>query len=361
LDPTSLPGKLASVSSLQLNRPGSPLIPAGRMAAVNRKFHAVFPGITSIYFVWISRAGSFYSERVMAGVHAVTDPTPLIIQRGDQPLSAPASRSMLVNGTRREIVADTRTSLLDFVREHLDLTGTKKGCDQGPCGACTVPVNGVRINSCLSLAIMHDRDEVTTVEGLSATALHPLQQAFVKHDGFECGYCTPGQICSAVGALDEVGRGVPSHVTEELVEPMKASPTEMRERMSGNICRCGAYSNIQDAIAHSRTEHTDTSSARLSRRGGSGLSTQRLRWPRPACSAWRSNNLSSFSAPLNRCYRTERSSPMWGDPPERRPFVFSFEFFTGALVGLGLTAFLMMLLSALTGYKLQPRRTAQTS
>ncbi|WP_260159510.1 2Fe-2S iron-sulfur cluster-binding protein [Sphingomonas sp. BK345] len=171
--------------------------------------------------------------------------------RDSDPLAEPASaRSIVVNGVRRPFPADPRTSLLDFLREHLNLTGTKKGCDQGQCGACTVLVNGTRINSCLSLAIMHDGDEVTTVEGLgSASALHPLQRAFIKHDGFQCGYCTPGQICSAVGALHEVERGVPSHVTEELVEPMHASRSEMRERMSGNICRCGAYSNIQEAIA----------------------------------------------------------------------------------------------------------------
>ena len=158
--------------------------------------------------------------------------------------------SMFVNGERRVISADTRTTLLDYLREHLDLTGTKKGCDQGQCGACTVLVNGTRINSCLSLAIMHVGDEVTTIEGLGSPGdLHPLQRAFVAHDGFQCGYCTPGQICSAVGAIGEVERGVPSHVTRDLDDDMMPNRYEMRERMSGNICRCGAYSNIQDAIA----------------------------------------------------------------------------------------------------------------
>jgi xanthine dehydrogenase YagT iron-sulfur-binding subunit len=154
-----------------------------------------------------------------------------------------------VNGQRRELELDTRTTLLDMLREHLHLTGTKKGCDQGQCGACTVIVDGRRINSCLSLAVMHEGAEVTTIEGLGTPAgLHPLQAAFVKHDGYQCGYCTPGQICSAVAALDEIRRGVPSHVSTDLNAQPLLSPAELRERMSGNICRCGAYSNIIDAI-----------------------------------------------------------------------------------------------------------------
>jgi len=144
---------------------------------------------------------------------------------------------------------DTRTTLLDLLREHIHLTGTKKGCDQGQCGACTVIVNGRRINSCLSLAIMHDGDEVTTIEGLGTPQkMHPMQTAFVKHDGYQCGYCTPGQICSSVAVLDEIQRGIPSHVTADLNAKPLLSPMELRERMSGNICRCGAYSNIIDAI-----------------------------------------------------------------------------------------------------------------
>lgn len=155
-----------------------------------------------------------------------------------------------VNGSEVSLEVDTRTTLLDFLRDHLGLTGTKKGCDHGQCGACTVLVNGMRINSCLSLAVMHTADRVTTIEGLGTPAdLHPLQAAFVKHDGFQCGYCTPGQICSAVGALDEVRRDVPSHATEDIQAPMETSREEMRERMSGNICRCGAYVNILAAIA----------------------------------------------------------------------------------------------------------------
>ena len=157
--------------------------------------------------------------------------------------------SFAVNGHSRTLELDTRTTLLDALREHLHLTGTKKGCDHGQCGACTVIVDGRRINSCLTLAVMHPGAQVTTIEGLgTAEHLHPLQAAFVKHDGYQCGYCTPGQICSAVGMLDEVRRGVPSHVTADLnVHPLLSSD-ELRERMSGNICRCGAYSNIVEAI-----------------------------------------------------------------------------------------------------------------
>jgi xanthine dehydrogenase YagT iron-sulfur-binding subunit len=135
------------------------------------------------------------------------------------------------------------------LREHLHLTGTKKGCDQGQCGACTVLVGGQRINSCLSLAVMHEGDSITTIEGLGTPEhLHPMQAAFVKHDGYQCGYCTPGQICSAVGVLSEIKAGVPSHASADLDAQPLLSAAELRERMSGNICRCGAYSNIIDAI-----------------------------------------------------------------------------------------------------------------
>ena len=157
--------------------------------------------------------------------------------------------SIDVNGTTHRLELDTRVTLLDALREHLHLTGTKKGCDHGQCGACTVLVNGRRVNSCLTLAVMHDGDRVTTIEGLGTPAkLHPMQAAFVKHDGFQCGYCTPGQICSAVGALDELKRGVPSHVSASLMTVPLVTAEELRERMSGNICRCGAYSNIIEAI-----------------------------------------------------------------------------------------------------------------
>jgi len=154
-----------------------------------------------------------------------------------------------INGMARQAEPDIRASLLDLLREHLGLTGTKKGCDHGQCGACTVIVDGRRINSCLTLAVMHEGAKVTTIEGLGAPGrLHPLQAAFVKHDGYQCGYCTPGQICSAVSVLDEIRAGVPSHATADLVAQPLLSAPELRERMSGNICRCGAYSNIVDAI-----------------------------------------------------------------------------------------------------------------
>lgn len=156
---------------------------------------------------------------------------------------------LTVNGKPAELTLDTRTTLLDALREHLHLTGTKKGCDHGQCGACTVIVNGRRINSCLSLAVMHAGDSVTTIEGLGAPEnLHPMQAAFVKHDGYQCGYCTPGQICSAVAVLDEIKAGVPSHVSGDVAAAPALTEMEIRERMSGNICRCGAYSNIVEAI-----------------------------------------------------------------------------------------------------------------
>ena len=157
--------------------------------------------------------------------------------------------TMQVNGKTQRMDLDTRTTLLDALREHLHLTGTKKGCDHGQCGACTVIVDGQRINSCLTLAVMHEGGSVTTIEGLGTPEkLHPMQAAFVKHDGFQCGYCTPGQICSAVGVLREIEQGVPSHVSADLTARPMFSADELRERMSGNICRCGAYSNIVDAV-----------------------------------------------------------------------------------------------------------------
>lgn len=161
-----------------------------------------------------------------------------------------AKTSFTVNGKLRELELDTRTTLLDALREHLHLTGTKKGCDHGQCGACTVIVGGRRINACLTLAVMHDGDSITTIEGLGTPeGLHPMQAAFVKHDGYQCGYCTPGQICSAVAVLDEIKSGIPSHASADLISRPRVTAAELRERMSGNLCRCGAYSNIVDAIS----------------------------------------------------------------------------------------------------------------
>ncbi len=167
-----------------------------------------------------------------------------------------------INGRDHDLEVDPRTTLLDLCREHLGLTGSKKGCDHGQCGACTMLVGGRRINACLAMAFMHQRDAITTIEGLgSPEALHPLQEAFIRHDGYQCGYCTPGQICSAVGMLDEAAKGWPSHVSPSHASPSHALPSqvaldggvrldraEIAERMSGNICRCAAYPNIVDAI-----------------------------------------------------------------------------------------------------------------
>lgn len=170
---------------------------------------------------------------------------------GGEQSRAPVSAavSMLVNGKQWTGEVDTRTTLLDLLREHLHLTGTKKGCDHGQCGACTVLVNGRRINSCMTLAVMQNGASVTTIEGLGTPeSPHPMQVAFVRHDGYQCGYCTPGQICSAVAVLQEIEANVPSHVSASLTARPRLTVDEIRERMSGNICRCGAYSNIVEAI-----------------------------------------------------------------------------------------------------------------
>ena len=165
--------------------------------------------------------------------------------------------SILINGLAVAPPDDPRVSLLDLLREGLHLSGTKKGCNQGACGACTVLVDGERIVSCLALAVQYDGREVTTIEGLAdGDALHPLQQAFIDHDGFQCGYCTPGQICSAIGMAAEAKRGVPSHVSADLVADVTLTREELQERMSGNLCRCGAHNGIIDAIRETLTSET---------------------------------------------------------------------------------------------------------
>jgi xanthine dehydrogenase YagT iron-sulfur-binding subunit len=196
----------------------------------------------------ISRRDLLVSSAATMAVNSVARKA--AAQAAAPPTGQASKLSLTVNGERRELDVDNRTTLLDALREQLHLTGTKKGCDHGQCGACTVIVDGRRINSCLTLAVMHDGDEITTIEGLGKPGgLHPMQAAFVKHDGFQCGYCTPGQICSSVAVLDEIKANIPSHVTGDLNAPVQLSQAEVRERMSGNICRCGAYSNIIEAIS----------------------------------------------------------------------------------------------------------------
>jgi len=165
------------------------------------------------------------------------------------------SAYIAVNNTRYPLPEDPRVSLLDFLRDKAGLKGTKKGCDHGQCGACTVIVNGSRINSCLTLAVMHDGDDVTTIEGLGTPdAPSALQRAFLEHDGYQCGYCTPGQVCSATAMLEEIAQNMPSDASDDLNGRVQLSDDEIRERMSGNLCRCGAYANILDAIKQAAKE-----------------------------------------------------------------------------------------------------------
>lgn len=198
----------------------------------------------------ISRRGLLLGGAASVATATVAKPDAVEAATGTAPSPPTAKVRFNVNGAVHDLELDTRTSLLDALREHLLLTGTKKGCDHGQCGACTVIVNGKRINSCLTLAVMHEGDEVTTIEGLGTPdKMHAMQTAFVEHDGYQCGYCTPGQICSAVAVLDEIAAGIPSHVTPDLIGAPQVSNMEIRERMSGNICRCGAYPNIVAAIS----------------------------------------------------------------------------------------------------------------
>ncbi len=177
--------------------------------------------------------------------------TALTVEEAEAQTSPNTKLTLKINGREQQVDVEPRVTLLDALRERLQLTGTKKGCDHGQCGACTVLVNGRRVNSCLSFAVMHEGDEITTIEGLAnGEELHPVQAAFIEHDGFQCGYCTPGQICSAVGLLSEVAAGTVSMVTPDIAKTGKVelNDEEIRERMSGNICRCGAYPNIVAAV-----------------------------------------------------------------------------------------------------------------
>ena len=179
----------------------------------------------------------------------MNSPPPNLLDLQTTSKPAPVSITLTINGESRSLEVAPWTTLLDLLRDRLDLTGSKKGCDHGQCGACTVLLDGRRVVSCLTLAVIKDGAEVTTVEGLAKGAeLHPLQQAFIDHDAFQCGYCTPGQICSAVAVLGEIKAGVPSHVSGSLTAAPEFNADELRERMSGNICRCGAYSNIVEAV-----------------------------------------------------------------------------------------------------------------
>ena len=195
-------------------------------------------------------AGSDTGSTGSGSPPGVTGGTAAVAEPGRHKAPPLLTVTLTVNGRDRRLDLDPRTSLLDALREHLHLDGTKKGCDHGQCGACTVLVNGRRINSCLTLAVMHEGDEIVTIEGLGTPeSLHPMQAAFLERDGFQCGYCTPGQICSAVGMVAEVKEGWPSHATSDVAASQIAlTDEEIRERMSGNICRCAAYPNIVAAI-----------------------------------------------------------------------------------------------------------------
>ncbi len=214
----------------------------------------------------VSRRDFVKGAGLATGVAAIGISAPLPTASGEAPAKSitMVALSVIINGEAKHLSVDPRTSLLDLLREQLLLTGTKKGCDHGQCGACTVLVEGRRINSCLALAVSHDGDKITTIEGLAkGDMLDPVQQAFLEHDGYQCGYCTPGQILSAVALITEAHQGAPSVVTTDLTKtgPVELTVAEIRERMSGNLCRCGAYPGIVAAVqqAYGRASATATS------------------------------------------------------------------------------------------------------
>ncbi len=208
------------------------------------------PGALSRRGLLIAGAGASAAVAAGTSLEAAAQPAARPATSSQEKLVATTRVTLEVNGQPHTLTLDNRTSLLDLLREHLHLTGTKKGCDHGQCGACTIHLDGRRVNACLTLAVMHDGAKLTTIEGLGTPdKLHPMQAAFVRHDGYQCGYCTPGQICSAVAVLQEIQAGVPSHVTGDLTARPLLSADELRERLSGNLCRCGAYANIIDAVS----------------------------------------------------------------------------------------------------------------
>jgi xanthine dehydrogenase YagT iron-sulfur-binding subunit len=222
----------------------------GKEPAANGPLVEEIPGGLVTRREFVIAVGAATGAAVL-GVPFLTDETTAAALVGDHPAGRMVPVRLQINGATHELSLDPRVTLLDLLRENLAMTGTKKGCDHGQCGACTVLANGRRINSCLSLAVVHDGEQIVTIEGLSQNEeLHPLQTAFLEHDGFQCGYCTPGQLCSAVAMLEEARVGAASYVTADLANrgPANLSAEEIRERMSGNICRCGAYPGIVQAI-----------------------------------------------------------------------------------------------------------------
>ncbi len=211
-----------------------------------------WPVVTRRSFLQTASAGA---AAIAVGLPEGADAAPAADRAiaSQDPAATPAAQvavTLAINGKRYDLHIEPRVTLLDVLREYIALPGTKKGCDRGQCGACTVLLEGRRINSCLTLAVMAQGGQITTIEGLASNnSLHPMQAAFIEHDAFQCGYCTPGQICSAIGALDEIKRGMPSAVTVNVAKPLDGiDQQEIRERMSGNICRCGAYPNIVSAF-----------------------------------------------------------------------------------------------------------------